>query len=40
MLDSMTLRLLSDLTSGVKKIRFCHYVRNVIMEAITFPKNL
>ena len=23
-----------------KKIQFCHYVRNVIMDVITFPENL
>ena len=37
MLDSiyhMTLRLLLNLISGVKKISFCHYVRNVIMDII------
>ena len=43
MLDSiyhMTLRLPSNLISGVKKIRFCHYVRNIIMDIITFPENM
>ena len=44
MLDSiyhMTLRLVSNLISAVKTLYFCHYVRNVIINAIiTFPENL
>ena len=43
MLDSiyhMTLTLLRNLISCVKKIRFCHYVRNVIMDIIMFPEKL
>ena len=36
----MTLRLLWNLISGVKKIRFLHYVCNVIMDVVTFPENL
>ena len=43
MLDSiyhMTLRLRWNLFSAVKKtLQFCHYVRNVVMDAITFPEN-
>ena len=38
MLDSiyhMTLKLLWNLISGVKKVRFCLYVHNVIMDAIS-----
>ena len=31
----MTLRLLKILISGVKKLRFCHYVCNVIMDIIS-----
>ena len=36
MLDSiyhMVLKLLLNLISGVKDLRFCHYVRNVVMES-------
>ena len=43
MLDSiyhMTLRFLLNLITGVRKIRFFYYVRNVIMDIITFPENL
>ena len=39
MLDSiylMTLILLSNHIFGVEAIRFCHYVRNVVMDVITF----
>ena len=37
----MTLRLLGNLISAVKKtFEFCHYVRNVVMDVITFPVNL
>ena len=37
----MTLKLLiSSLISGVKTSLFCHYVRNVVMDVITFPVNL
>ena len=38
MLDSifhMTLRLLLNLISGVKWLRFCHYVPNVVMDVIS-----
>ena len=41
MLDSiyhMTNTLKSH--SGVKTLSFCHYVRNVVMDVITFPVNL
>ena len=41
MLDSiyhMANTLKSD--SGVKTLQFCHYVRNVVMDVITFPVNL
>ena len=40
MLDSIyhiTLRLLFNLISVVKKLYFCHYVRKVVMDIITFP---
>ena len=43
MLDSiyhMTLRLLYNLISAVKTLFFCHYVRTVVMDVITFPENL
>ena len=43
MLDSiyhMTLRLLWNLISAVKMLSFCHYVRNIVMDVITFPENL
>ena len=44
MLDSiyhMTLKLLKKITYyGVKTSRFCHLLRNVIMDVITFPVNL
>ena len=43
MLDSiyhMTLRLHLNLISVVKTLFFCHYVRSVVMEVITFPVNL
>ena len=38
----MALRLFRNLISGVKTLYFCHYsyVRNVIMDVITFPENL
>ena len=29
-----------NLISGVKTLCFCHYVRNVFMDVITFPVNL
>ena len=35
----MTLRLLLNLISAVKTLWFCHYVRNVVMDIITFPDN-
>ena len=40
MLDSiyyMALRILWNLISGVKEVRFCHYVSNVVMDVITLP---
>ena len=43
MLDSiyqMTLRLLSKSISALKTLLFCHYVRSVVMDVITFPENL
>ena len=43
MIDSiyyMALRLLWNLISAIKTLYFCHYVRNVIMDVITFPVNL
>ena len=43
MLDSiyhMTLRLLWNIISAIKTSYFCHYVRNVVMDVITFPENL
>ena len=35
----MTLRLLWNLISGVKTLKLRHYVRNVVMDVITFPEN-
>ena len=29
-----------NLISGVKTLYFCHFVRNVVMDVITFPVNL
>ena len=43
MLDSiyhMTLRLLLNLISAIKTLKFCYYVCNVVMGIITFPENL
>ena len=43
MLDSiyhMTLKILKNCIFGVKTIRTSHILRNVIMDVITFPKNL
>ena len=43
MLDSiyhMALRLLNNLISAEKTLYFCHDVRNVVMDVITFPVNL
>ena len=43
MLDSiyhMTLKLIKYHFFGVKRSRFCHLLRNVIMDIITFPENL
>ena len=43
MLDSiyhMTLKLIRIRILGVKTSRFCHLLRNVIMDVITFPENL
>ena len=39
MLDSNYHMALS-LISAVKTLYFCHYVRNVVMDVITFPVNL
>ena len=36
----MTCRLLWNLISVVKTVSLCHYVRNVVMDVITFPENL
>ena len=36
----MTLRLLLKFHFCRKTLYFCHYVRNVVMDVITFPKNL
>ena len=32
--------ILLNFISGVKTSYFCHYVRNVVMDVITFPVNL
>ena len=43
MLDSiyhMTLKLIKNRILGVKTSRFCHLLRNVIMDVIAFPENL
>ena len=43
MLDSiyyMILRLLWNLISALKTLKFCHYVGNIVMNVITFPENL
>ena len=43
MLDSIyhiKLRLIKIRIFGVKTSRFCHLLRNVIVDVITFPKNL
>ena len=43
MLDSiyhMTLKLIKNCILGAKTSRFCHLLRNVIMDVITFPENL
>ena len=43
MLDSiyhMSLRLLKNLVSSVGSLYFFHFVRNVVMDVITFPVNL
>ena len=36
----MTLKLIKNRISGVKTSRFCHVLRNVIIDVITFPENL
>ena len=36
----MTLKLIKNLVFGVKTSRFCHLLRNVIMDVIMYPKNL
>ena len=43
MLDSiyhMTFRLLWNLISAVKALKFCHNVCNIVMDVITFAENL
>ena len=43
MLDSIyhiTLELNKNRIFGVKTTKFCHILRNVIMDLITFPENL
>ena len=43
MLDSihhMTLELIKNRIFGVKTLRFCHLLCNVIMDVITFSENL
>ena len=43
MLDSihhMTLKILKNCIFGVKTSRFCLILRNLIMDAVTFPENL
>ena len=43
MLDSiyhMTLKFIKNRIFGVKTSRFCHLLRNVIMDVIMFPENL
>ena len=32
-------QILWNLISGVKTLWFCQYVRNVVMDVITFPEN-
>ena len=36
----MTLQLLKNRIFGVKTSGFCHLLRNVIIDVITFPENL
>ena len=36
----MTLGLLWNFISAVKTLKFCHYVRNVVMDVINFSENL
>ena len=36
----MTLKFIKNLIFSVKTSRFCHLLRNVIMDVITFPENL
>ena len=36
----MTLKLLKNHIFGVKTLRICHLLSNVIMDVITFPENL
>ena len=36
----MTFKLLQNRIFGMKTSRFCHLLRNVIMDVITFPENL
>ena len=38
MLDEIKITLQSHFC--VKTLQFCHYVRNVVMDVITFPENL
>ena len=42
MLDSiyhMTLRYLCSFIADGRTLWYCHYVRNVVMDVITFPVN-
>ena len=39
-INHMTLKLMENCNFGIKTSRFCHLLRNVIMNVITFPKNL
>ena len=36
----MTLKLIKNRIFGVKTSRFCHLLRNVIMDVIMYPENL
>ena len=36
----MTLKLIKNRILGVKTSRFCHILRSIIMDVITFPENL
>ena len=39
-IDHMTLKSIKKSHFGVKSSRFCHLLRNVIMDVITFPENM